>query len=334
MSPNSKADRAGWSRDVRSNNGTASGVTYSRRSYYYDREFSDSIYRPTDDDHVDGSFKSHDSLVRRGRARPLFEQAGVVGAPEKKKYGDDDPDLPTPGCVYESATPVLPAVCAEEGNEGNAYELPERAPAQLRSPAADSSLSQPGPSLTFAGIDLTDIAQDIFERNLPERLINMYMGVRNSHGVAAETAFSNFLGVTVDDVAVDPYHLEAGPRPQLRALYQNQSASSENSTLTTLLGVLATGLATWNMRHKPETETETVSGTGSGTQERVCYYLIGLVALGVVVSFALALWWARTQGDVSAAFTLGGYVIAVDALIAGFVGMCHMPRCRCWKGSA
>ncbi|KAI0101798.1 hypothetical protein GGR51DRAFT_528529 [Nemania sp. FL0031] len=36
--------RSAWSRDVRPN---TAGVTYVRRSYYYDREFSDSIIPPT-----------------------------------------------------------------------------------------------------------------------------------------------------------------------------------------------------------------------------------------------------------------------------------------------
>ncbi|TGJ86221.1 hypothetical protein E0Z10_g2518 [Xylaria hypoxylon] len=51
--------------------------------------------------------------------------------------------------------------------------------------------------------------------------------------------------------------------------------------------------------------------------KRACYYLLGGLGIGIVTSFTLALWWARSQGDLSAGFTLGSYIIGIDALVIG-----------------
>ncbi|KAI0552287.1 hypothetical protein F4679DRAFT_535164 [Xylaria curta] len=68
--------------------------------------------------------------------------------------------------------------------------------------------------------------------------------------------------------------------------------------------------------------------------KRPCYYLLGGLSTGIVSSFALALWWARSQGDLSAGFTLGSYVVGVDALVVAAAGVFHAPSCRCWTTSA
>ncbi|KAI8948106.1 hypothetical protein F4801DRAFT_604688 [Xylaria longipes] len=63
---------------------------------------------------------------------------------------------------------------------------------------------------------------------------------------------------------------------------------------------------------------------------RPCYYLLGGLSIGIVTSFALALWWARSQDDLSAGFTLGSYLVDVDALVVAAAGVFHAPSCRCW----
>ncbi|KAI0198263.1 hypothetical protein F4808DRAFT_262980 [Astrocystis sublimbata] len=68
--------------------------------------------------------------------------------------------------------------------------------------------------------------------------------------------------------------------------------------------------------------------------KRACYYLLSGLVIGIVASFVLALWWARTQGDISAGFTLGSYIVALDALVVAAAGIFHVPSCRCWKGGA
>ncbi|KAI0161291.1 hypothetical protein GGR57DRAFT_352838 [Xylariaceae sp. FL1272] len=68
--------------------------------------------------------------------------------------------------------------------------------------------------------------------------------------------------------------------------------------------------------------------------KRTCYYLITALAAGLVSSLILALWWARSAGDISAGFTVGSYVVAVVALVIAAAGVFHAPGCRCWKGVA
>ncbi|KAJ2969002.1 hypothetical protein NUW58_g10093 [Xylaria curta] len=63
---------------------------------------------------------------------------------------------------------------------------------------------------------------------------------------------------------------------------------------------------------------------------KVCYYLIAGLVLGVAVSFAIALWWAQSHGDISAAFTIGSYFVAVDALFLAVFTAIHVPKCQCW----
>ncbi|KAI1258677.1 hypothetical protein F5Y18DRAFT_434040 [Xylariaceae sp. FL1019] len=65
--------------------------------------------------------------------------------------------------------------------------------------------------------------------------------------------------------------------------------------------------------------------------KRVCYYLIATIVLGLTSSFALALWWSHSVGDVSAGFTVGSYVVAIIALLLAAAGVFHAPRCRCWE---
>ncbi|KAI1269373.1 hypothetical protein F5Y18DRAFT_422327 [Xylariaceae sp. FL1019] len=67
--------------------------------------------------------------------------------------------------------------------------------------------------------------------------------------------------------------------------------------------------------------------------KRPCYYLITTLAAGLISSLVLALWWARSAGDISAGFTVGSYVVAVVALIIAAAGVFHAPRCRCWRGA-
>ncbi|KAI0455734.1 hypothetical protein F5B21DRAFT_180060 [Xylaria acuta] len=64
--------------------------------------------------------------------------------------------------------------------------------------------------------------------------------------------------------------------------------------------------------------------------KRPCYYLLGGLSIGLVTSLALALWWARSRGDLSAGFTLGSYVVGVDALVVAAAAVFHAPSCRCW----
>ncbi|KAI1185595.1 hypothetical protein F5B17DRAFT_407327 [Nemania serpens] len=64
-----------------------------------------------------------------------------------------------------------------------------------------------------------------------------------------------------------------------------------------------------------------------------CSYLFAAAVIGIILSFALAIWWWRSQNDLSGGFTLGSYIIAVDALVVAVAGKFHAPNCRCRKAS-
>lgn len=62
-----------------------------------------------------------------------------------------------------------------------------------------------------------------------------------------------------------------------------------------------------------------------------CRYLLGGLIIGVMTSFALAIWWWQSQNDLLGGFTLGSYIVGVDALSVAVVGVFHVPSCCCWK---
>ncbi|KAI1347217.1 hypothetical protein F5Y01DRAFT_295774 [Xylaria sp. FL0043] len=311
MSP--KVDRSkasavsAWSRDVRPN---TAGVTYSRRSYYYDREFSDSIVRPTDPD-----LPSSESLVRQRNA--IQSRRGGAGRPVKfpffsaSRLSGQVEDPFTRGRVLQSASGA--------GDEENGIELQARVPVA----AADEETG-----LNIAGLDVQAIARGIvFAADVFVRVAEAYQRVRDDDQ-ASES-----------DVDTDPCHLEDGPprrsRRASRALPERDPrgrfTSPQLALATAAAAIDASDETQGRSRSTHTTATRALPAPPLSAAKRVCYYLIATAVFGIAASFAIAVWWAVSQGDASAGFTIGGYIIAVDALLVAIVGVVHRPGCRCWK---
>ncbi|KAI1272634.1 hypothetical protein F5Y07DRAFT_379375 [Xylaria sp. FL0933] len=298
-----------WSRDARPN---ASGVTYSRRSYYYDREFSDTIVRPASPDYLlgsDGLASNSDathSVVRSGRQ--VESRVSSAGASRLSRRVEDPF---TRGRVLQSAS--------GGGDEESGIELQSRVPVA----AADSESG-----LNIAGLDVQVIARGIvFAADVFVRVAEAYQRVRDDDQ-ASES-----------DVDTDPCHLEAGPprrsRRASRALPKRDSrgrfTSSRHALASAATEIGASDETQGRSRSTHTSATRTLPAPPLSAAKRVCYYLIATAVFGIAASFAIAVWWAVSQGDASAGFTIGGYIIAVDALLVAIVGVVHRPGCRCWK---
>ncbi|KAI0183643.1 hypothetical protein EV127DRAFT_413926 [Xylaria flabelliformis] len=142
---------------------------------------------------------------------------------------------------------------------------------------------------------------------------------------------------STDEVSIDMSYLEANKvynisyvsqgLPQAWPVYQ-EDAGGYGSTTSPDRG-------TTSSIAQPDNPTAArISPVPLPRNKRPCYYLLGGLSTGIVSSFALALWWARSQGDLSAGFTLGSYVVGVDALVVAAAGVFHAPSCRCWTTSA
>ncbi|RWA07529.1 hypothetical protein EKO27_g7568 [Xylaria grammica] len=299
----SKPTRSAWSRDVRPN---TLGVTYSRRSYFYDREFSDSIVRPTDNDPNATQFNR---LLRvRMRASPAFGPVDPLR---------DSWILSTRGRVLQSA--------GGDDDDGGVYELHSCAPAHTPTVVAQA-VSEPRAAIP--NLDVQAIAQGVvFAADLFVRMSEMYQRIRDrerngewSENEGADELFS---------LDLDPYHLEAGPprrsRPNPRVPPQRARHILPARKVTPVQAQEHTAGSSATSMQTRSLLTPLPAG------KRICYYLIATVIFGIAASFGIAVWWTQSLGDASAGFTIGGYVIAVDALIIAIVGAVHRPGCRCWK---
>ncbi|KAI0454470.1 hypothetical protein F5B21DRAFT_238354 [Xylaria acuta] len=333
--------RTAWSRDVRPN---TPGVTYSRRSYYYDREFSDSIVRPTD------GFES--SLSGRSTATRCQEQASGL----KEEYNNAlIPPIVVQGNLFQSTgrlskrpressdwrfedpfqrgRVLQSATAGDHGNEDWA---------QSQVPAAAIPTEQSEPRLTIARLDLQTLARTVVvAADIIELITDVYQRIRDSDGRGGDGEDEGADDDEFFGLNPDPYHLEAGPPRRLRPL----SRIPPRRTLPARKTVAQVGTASATTRaasamDRTQGNNSCQSSNATATMsslpplpagKRICYYLIATVAFGVLASFGLALWWAQSQGDVSAGFTIGGYVIAVDALVVAVVGVVHRSGCRCWK---
>ncbi|KAI1745543.1 hypothetical protein F4680DRAFT_402522 [Xylaria scruposa] len=392
MSPKTDSEtnvltRTAWSRDVRPN----SGVTYSRRSYYYDREFSDSIVRPTDrfEDSLSGGIneeydhtpfpsarelhylslrgiskrQNEDTITRphessEWRLEDPFQRGRVLqsaSAGRISKQQHEDTFTRPPESVRRqlpfSRGRILESASVNDDNDDGVNALqdgspPEPAQALYGVPsqvptAAIPTESEPG--LTVAGLDLQTIAQGmVVAADVLVRITEAYQRIRDSDGYDGanddDATDDEFFGLNLD-----PYHLEAGPPRQLRSLSKVPPLRNLPVRKTVApRAQMAPSSTTRTASPMNETQGNTSCQINNATTtrsilpplpagKRVCYYLIATVFFGVLASFGLALWWAQSQGDVSAGFTIGGYVIAVDALVVAVVGVVHRPGCRCWK---
>ncbi|KAI8955914.1 hypothetical protein F4801DRAFT_181975 [Xylaria longipes] len=359
MSPKADSEtkvltRTAWSRDVRPN---TSGVTYSRRSYYYDREFSDSIVRPTDSFE---SFPSGCSIATRYQERGSGfneEYENISVAPSKlfqnarrtpKRRYDDIPARPLESSGWRFEDPfqrgrVLQTASADDRADDGVYALQDCAPPKPAQEPAAAAATDAEPGLTFAGLDLQTIAQGVVvAADILVRITEAYQRIRDGDGHDGssedEGADDEFFGLNLD-----PYHLEAGPPRRLRSLSKipprRTTPAPKTTTRRPLVAIASTtGVASTTDRTRGDASGQSSNATATRSilpplpaGKRVCYYLIATVVFGVLASFGLALWWTQSQGDASAGFTIGGYVIAVDALIVAIVGVVHRPGCRCWK---
>ncbi|KAI1128217.1 hypothetical protein F5Y10DRAFT_241118 [Nemania abortiva] len=319
----SVAARSAWSRDVRPN---ASGVTYVRRSYYYDREFSDSIIPPTNDFEQfppEGWTVTRRSGVRRMQSRG--RSAAELRVVESDKHVVDPF---TRGRVLQSA--------GNDDEYESVFELESYNPVKSaqtpssHASAAAAAASAPADSehgTTIAGLDVQAIAQGIVvAADILVRITEAYQRLRDSEG-NGEGGDDEFLGLDLD-----PYHLEAGPpRRKLPARKTTPGRSLIGSTASVTSMDEAQGHAS-SQNNNATTAQEGQLLPPLPAIRKICYYLIATVIFGVVASLGIALWWAQVQGDVSDGFTIGGYIIAVDALAVAVVSLVHRPRCRCWAG--
>ncbi|KAI0485640.1 hypothetical protein F4859DRAFT_471940 [Xylaria cf. heliscus] len=352
MSPKADSEikvltRTAWSRDVRPN---TPGVTYSRRSYYYDREFSDSIIRPTDGFE---SFPSERSAARRSQEQAYglnkgyentFPSPSAIrskcfqsGGRRSKGQFEDTITRPRDPSDWRFDDPftigrVLQSASADDHGDDDAvtHELQNIPPPEPVQPQVQAELDL---KWSFPGLDRQTIAQGIvMGMDIAVRLAEAYQRVRDGDG-EDEGADDEFFGIAIED----PYHLEAGPprrlRPLSRALPRRSFLAPKTTTKT---AVAKEDPATDGIQGDTSCQSNSATAPRSllpplPAGKRVCYYLLATVVFGVLMSFGLALWWAQSQGDVSAGFTIGGYVIAVDALVVAVVGVVHRPGCRCWK---
>ncbi|KAI0097871.1 hypothetical protein GGR51DRAFT_540015 [Nemania sp. FL0031] len=166
------------------------------------------------------------------------------------------------------------------------------------------------------------------------RATEAYQRIRDSEGNGEggeEDGDGGFLGLDLD-----PYHLEAGPPRRILSARKTTPRRSPVTATSTTASVTShmngvQGHASGQINDATTLQTGKLLAPLPAIK-RVCYYLIGIVIFGVIASFGVALWWAQVQGDVSDGFTIGGYIIAVDALVVAVVSLVHRPTCRCWMG--
>ncbi|KAI0438893.1 hypothetical protein F4803DRAFT_533357 [Xylaria telfairii] len=349
MSPKTDSEtkvfnRTAWSRDIRPN---ASGVTYSRRSYFYDREFSDSIVRPTDNfesspsgystatryqEHSSGFNERHENIStpRSVAQSKLFQTAGR----RSKRQYEDIPTRPRESSDWRSEDPfqrgrVLQSASAGDHDNNGVHELQNctpplsaQAPSRVQSQVPIAAVpAEPEPRWTIFSLDKRTLAKGFVVGMDTAVYINEMFRDSGEHEGSSE------------DDGADPYHLEAGPPRRLRP-----SKVPPRRTLAARKTTTQSGLRVTSIMDETQGNSDSQNCNATTTRslllpagKRVCYYLIATVVFGVLASFGLALWWAQSQGDVSAGFTIGGYVIAVDALIVAVVSVVHKPGCRCWK---
>ncbi|KAI1179508.1 hypothetical protein F4777DRAFT_532842 [Nemania sp. FL0916] len=344
-----------WSRDVNPD----TSVTYSRRSYYYDREFSDSIVRPTD-------FDQHLYQTTAGE----YASPWLKFRPPRREYPAEQASRRfIRGRVLQSAS----GGGEDDDDDDQVYELQDRGPAtvmQIHSPVQSSSatsavvaggarsdrttrLASPEYESPFAGLDIQKVAQGIVAvTDLLVRFHETYQRIRDREEEKGKEKERESDDNGDDDnsnywesagVYLDPYYLEAGPPRQSRAgaprrvLSAGKNAVIDSpptaSTSTSSAASVAPSIDP-AQGHASDNDTTTAQASiplpPLPARKRVCYYLIASVFLGVVASFGISLWWAQSRADVSAGFTAGGYIIAVNALLVAVVGMVHRPTCRCW----
>ncbi|KAI0433235.1 hypothetical protein F5Y09DRAFT_299413 [Xylaria sp. FL1042] len=336
--------RPAWSRDVGPN---TSGVTYSRRSYYYDREFSDSIVRPTDE-----YFPSSDGLARQRNVIQSCHGGGGSHVAVKVSSTSTSASANASAWIRPGASISLRSrriddpftrgrVLQSASDADDGIELLQSNPpdgAQPETPVVVSAATGSNPGLNIAGLDVQTIARGIvFAADVFVRMAEVYQRLREDE--EEEEASES-------DVDTDPYHLEAGPPRQCRRAASGappernprvRFTSPRRALAKSTAAAAAAAISTSNeTQGRPSSSSHATSmrmlpAPPLSAAKRVCYYLIATAVLGVVMSFTIAVWWALSQGDAAAGFTIGGYVIAVDALIVGIVGVVHKPGCRCWK---
>ncbi|KAI0539339.1 hypothetical protein GGR58DRAFT_464694 [Xylaria digitata] len=335
----SEPARSAWSRDVRPN---TSGVTYSRRSYFYEREFSDSIVRPTDNNSLDATLFSlpHESVGYRSKKESHSERKSAQRSANgrfipRKEFVDPF----TRGRVLQSAGDDDDDDDQSSSCSGS-YELQGRVPIGLRAQArVTATPADSEPRSAIAGLDVQALAQGIvFAAGVLVRITETYRRIRDieeNNREGENEGADGFLGLDLD-----PYHLEAGPPRRSRPTSPRQSLPARKTTprralhanTSTVLAVTSEGTQghTGDVGIATPTQTKALLPPPPASK-RVCYYLIAAVIFGIAASFGIAVWWAQSQRDVSAGFTIGGYIIAVDALVVAIFSGVHMPGCRCWK---
>ncbi|KAI0875371.1 hypothetical protein GGS24DRAFT_455450 [Hypoxylon argillaceum] len=310
-----------WSRDVRPD---SAGVTYSRRSYYYDREFSDSIVPPTD------TFERASPDGRR--AVPLRIVGPLLWSPPPQY------EVAESAGRYRDPFAVGRVLQSASGGSNDEYELQDRGPVKAprvplgvqpqASPAADSSTPVDAERrLTIAGLDVRTIAQGIVVvADALVRIAETYQRIQDEEGDGEDDELA---GLGLD---LDPCHLEAGPPRRGRRISPapKTTTGQRRALMATTSAAARAASAVRGQRSTVATAEVEPSSLPPPASKRVCYYLVATVAFGVVASFGIALWWAQSQGDASAGFTIGGYVIAVVALAVAVVSLVHRPSCQCW----
>lgn len=334
----SEPARPAWSRDVRPN---TSSVTYSRRSYYYDDEFSDSITTPADDfihsvavavvAKKSDALRAYEDPFTRGR---VLQSAASASASDSDEEEDGGGDIPNSVVAIEMRD-CVPVTQAQS----------QAPPHQPRSAPTDS---EDGAGLVTAHLDMLTMAQTfIVAMDLAARITDVFQRFRGS-----EVREGGVGGV--DERLPDPYYLETGllpPRYRSPSRASSSSSSRSRSLPTGLrkstsqrpvtISSASTSTSLGSTPDEPQghaADGNTTAAVQTGAllnplppMKRLCYYLVATALFGVLASFGFALWWARSRGDVSAGFTIGGYLIAVDALVVAVVGIVHRPGCRCWK---
>ncbi|KAI1182717.1 hypothetical protein F5B17DRAFT_171404 [Nemania serpens] len=282
-----------------------------------------------------------ESLVRHGRPsqRPDRRPAGPWVLESARR--PEDPF--TRGRVLQSG-----GGANNSGHDyGPVYELQNCAPgkpAQTRpdvrsqtstTTAVEAEHSEPG--LTIAGVDLQTLGRGIvvaayvFGRIAEEYQRQTDREENGEGGEEGDEDEDEFLGLDID-----PFYLEAGRPRRYRPLPPRRNFSARKATTPRAL-IPGTATTAGTSEHASTQGSNSITAQAKPSlaplpvSKRVCYHLIAAVVFGVVASFGVALWWARSQGDVSAGFTIGSYAIAVDALVVAVFGLVHRPRCRCWE---
>ncbi|KAI1195814.1 hypothetical protein F5X97DRAFT_230937 [Nemania serpens] len=303
---------------------------YKRRPHYHD------------EDEGTQSLRRHNRPSQRPDRRP--SEYRVLESARRL----EDPF--TRGRVLQSAG------ADDSGDEdGPAHELQNCAPAKsAQAPsdlqpqasattAAETEHSEPG--LAIAGIDLQALGRGVVvAAYIFGRIAKAYQRhtEREGNGGGGENDDDEEEDESLGP-DLDPVYLEAGPPRRYRPLPPRRNLSARKTTRPRALIPGASTTTRVNYTTAGTGEHSSSQGNSSITAQaksplarmpagkRVCYQLIAAVVFGVVASFGVALWWARSQGDVSAGFTIGSYVIAVDALVVAVFGLVHRPRCRCWE---